>query len=395
MANRYPLILDTSDSNKIKELPASDDLYLRNSNISEVQNITALGTISAAQLTIAGSAVFAQNFIELDDVPSTYSDAGGAVLKVNSAGTGIEFATLNNFGDLVVDNITMNNNITPETNNIGSVGSETNKFNKIYATDVYASIRGNDGTLILDATTNQISYALINGAPTSLSEFTNDTGFTTTADVQAEVATVLDSLNVGNVDITGSVFGDDSTILVDGVNNLLSTHRLDQVAATNGQVLTWSDSAERWEPETPTVGIQLASLSVSAPLTPFSNGGIQYNNTTGEFTYQPPDLSQYALITTLVDYVQDADLPAILSTITLDVVTDNNATTTNNISVGQLTSTNIISDVINLTPLTAEPASPTDGMIVAADRETWDPASKGSGRSYPVYYDGAVWQPLY
>lgn len=343
MANRYPLILDTSDSNKIKELPAADDLYLRNSSISEVQNITALGTIQAAQLTIAGKSVFAQNFIELDDVPSAYTDSAGAVLKVNSSATGVEFATLNNFGDLVVDNISMNSNITPAVTNVGTVGSTTNKFNKVYATDVHASVRGSDGTLIVDATTNQISYALINGAPSSLSEFTNDVGFVTTSDVQAEVATVIDQLNVGTVDITGSVFGDDSTILVDGVSNLLSTHRLDQVAATNGQVLAWDDGNDRWQPSA--AGVALTSLSVSAPLNANGTGAIQYNNTTGEFTYTPPDLSGYALTAALADYVLVSAVDPLVSTITLDVVTGNNSTTANDISVGELTATSIVGHI--------------------------------------------------
>jgi len=53
MANRYPLIIDVSDGNKIKELPAGDNLYLRNNSIEEVQDINALGTIDAAAITIA------------------------------------------------------------------------------------------------------------------------------------------------------------------------------------------------------------------------------------------------------------------------------------------------------------------------------------------------------
>jgi len=52
--------------------------------------------------------------------------------------------------------------------------------------------------------------------------------------------------NVG--DLTGSVFADDSTLLVDGTNGTLSTHNLEQVNATNGQALIWSDSNGRWQP---------------------------------------------------------------------------------------------------------------------------------------------------
>ena len=41
MANRFPLVLDTTDGNKIKEIPAGDNLDLRNVSIEDVQNINA------------------------------------------------------------------------------------------------------------------------------------------------------------------------------------------------------------------------------------------------------------------------------------------------------------------------------------------------------------------
>ena len=42
MANRYPLILDTTDANKIKELQTGDNLNLADNSIVGVQNITAV-----------------------------------------------------------------------------------------------------------------------------------------------------------------------------------------------------------------------------------------------------------------------------------------------------------------------------------------------------------------
>tara|TARA_B110000503_G_scaffold140660_1_gene232111 strand:+ start:774 stop:1787 length:1014 start_codon:yes stop_codon:yes gene_type:complete len=50
--------------------------------------------------------------------------------------------------------------------------------------------------------------------------------------------------------------------------------------------------------------------------------------------------------------------------------------------------------VMKLAPQTAEPASPVEGMIAVADRVTWDPATVGSGPSYPVYYDGIAWNKM-
>jgi hypothetical protein len=49
---------------------------------------------------------------------------------------------------------------------------------------------------------------------------------------------------------------------------------------------------------------------------------------------------------------------------------------------------------VGLQVLTAVPTNPYAGMIVIADRATWDPKSKGSGGPYPVWYNGSVWKLL-
>jgi hypothetical protein len=54
-----------------------------------------------------------------------------------------------------------------------------------------------------------------------------------------------------------------------------------------------------------------------------------------------------------------------------------------------------IGKVLSLTVSTAAPASPSVGMFAVADRVTWDPAAKGSGNAYPVFYNGATWNALY
>lgn len=54
MANRFPLILDTADSNKIKELPSGDNLDLTGSGISAVGNITGTGTVTSKDFKMTG-----------------------------------------------------------------------------------------------------------------------------------------------------------------------------------------------------------------------------------------------------------------------------------------------------------------------------------------------------
>jgi len=49
---------------------------------------------------------------------------------------------------------------------------------------------------------------------------------------------------------------------------------------------------------------------------------------------------------------------------------------------------------IGMPVLTAAPANPYQGLMVIADRATWDPKSKGSGGPYPVWYNGSAWKLL-
>jgi hypothetical protein len=54
-----------------------------------------------------------------------------------------------------------------------------------------------------------------------------------------------------------------------------------------------------------------------------------------------------------------------------------------------------INGVMRLAPQSTEPSPKVEGMIAVADRASWDPASKGSGGSYPVYYNGSSWNALF
>ncbi len=51
--------------------------------------------------------------------------------------------------------------------------------------------------------------------------------------------------------------------------------------------------------------------------------------------------------------------------------------------------------VLSLTVSSAAPNPATLGMFAVADRVNWDPASKGSGNAYPVFFDGSIWNALY
>jgi hypothetical protein len=140
MANRFPLILDTTDS-QIKELGESDNLNLTGNSIIGVQNITATGIINASSILIndvsvttsisynnlqnvptfapvATSGIYGDlnelpvipsdlsqltdnlgllssgNFTGLSDTPDSYAGKSGPVFRVNVGETGLEFAVI-------------------------------------------------------------------------------------------------------------------------------------------------------------------------------------------------------------------------------------------------------------------------------------------------------------
>lgn len=221
MANRFPLVLDITDNNKIKEIQAGDNLNLTDNSITGVQNITASGTINAADITVNGERLVAQTFNDLTDTPSTFSGAPNYFVKVKADGTGLEYRPLSDLGNIEIDTITVDTGIIPSVNNVGYLGTEAAKFNEIVSTTLKGNLLSYSEEIVFDATTGKISYAALQGAPTFLSEFTDDVGYLRTADLDTTLAGLFDNGVPFTTDIVGSVFADDSTILVDGVNGTI------------------------------------------------------------------------------------------------------------------------------------------------------------------------------
>jgi len=97
MANRIPLIVDTTDSNKIKELPIGDNLLMTGSNITGVSGITAqsitttTGTftnLNTQNLTVTA----ATNLGNITNITITGGTAG-QVLSTDGTGT-VSFISL-------------------------------------------------------------------------------------------------------------------------------------------------------------------------------------------------------------------------------------------------------------------------------------------------------------
>ncbi len=192
MANRFPLVLDTTDNNKIKEIQSGDNLNLTDNSIVGVQNITAIGTIDAADIRVAGNRLVAQAFADLTDTPASFIGSPNYFVKVKSDGTGLEYRPLSDLGNIEIDTITVDTGIVPSVNNVGYVGTEANKFNEIVATTLKGNLVSYNEEIVFNATTGKVSYAALQGAPTFLSEFTNDVGYLRTVDLDIQLAGLFD-----------------------------------------------------------------------------------------------------------------------------------------------------------------------------------------------------------
>jgi hypothetical protein len=147
------------------------------------------------------------------------------------------------------------------------------------------SVVADDSTLIIDGITGKIPYAVLEGAPTNLSEFVNDLGGESDPVFALSAAAGITSTDVSNwntaygwgdhstagyltqvsgqitADINGSVFADDSTMVVDGLTGAV----IGSTVTSTGYVMFGSyDSVGR------------------AALTP-ANGMVIYNTTANRF----------------------------------------------------------------------------------------------------------------
>ena len=117
---------------------------------------------------------------------------------------------------------------------IGSVFSDDSSLlvdgiDRIFYGDLHGSVFAQDSTMMLDAENGTIDASLLTGTLPALD------GSALTG-VSAGVATSLDG------DMTGSVFADDSTLLVDGVNGTLNSSALTKpIALADDEKITFGD----------------------------------------------------------------------------------------------------------------------------------------------------------
>ena len=212
-------------------------------------------------------------------------------------------------------------NILPTTTNTYDIGSSTKVWNNIWASTGNIDNLTVSGDLIvsgsvttIDTTNLTVSDNIIvlnndvTGTPTEDAGLEIERGTSTNVSIAwnestdrwtfTNDGTTYYNLIVDSDDIaegSSNEFYDDSKVDVRIANasiDDLADVDLTTTAPTNGQILSWDNANSKF---VPTNQFSTTDLSVGSPASAIGTGGITYNNTTGVFTYIPPDLSGYVV----------------------------------------------------------------------------------------------------
>ena len=220
MAVRYPLVIDATDNNKIKELPLNDSLNLSSNSIVNAVNITASGTLTVANLVVDSNSVSINgNSIATVAVTNSYTDLDNKPILFDGqyaslTGRPTIVATTEDLADVSSTQATNGQaliyNSTSGVYEPGSIADASIDLtdqdigemqNVVLTSPTPNQILKYNGTAFVNST---VEFSEITSRPTTLAGY----GIT-----DAQVAGALT-----DGDIKGSVFADDSTLLVDGVN---------------------------------------------------------------------------------------------------------------------------------------------------------------------------------
>jgi hypothetical protein len=220
MAVRYPLVIDTTDNNKIKELPLNDSLNLSTNSIVNAVNITASGTLTVANLVVDSNSVsingnpiatvaLTNSYTDLSNKPSLFdgqysSLSGRPTIVATTEDLADVSSTQATNGQALIYNSTSG---VYEPANIADASIDLTDQDIGELQNVTLTSPVVDQVLKWTGATfanSNVAFSELTGTPTTLAGY----GIT-----DAQVAGALT-----DGDIKGSVFADDSTLLVDGVN---------------------------------------------------------------------------------------------------------------------------------------------------------------------------------
>jgi hypothetical protein len=234
MANRIPLIVDTTDSNKIKELPIGDNLLMTGSNITGVSGITAqsITTTTGTFTNLATQNLTVTAATNLGNITNITITGGTAGQVLSTDGTGnVSFITLGNYDQQLntTDDVTFDTvatrritapiNVTAEirTSSTG-LGNKTWQFSSVGNLTLPAGgdIRNSAGQSLLNFTS--VPSDIISDV-----DNTRDLGAVGNRWAQGHFTNIYGALT-GNVtgDLTGNVTGNTAGVHTGAVTGNLT-----------------------------------------------------------------------------------------------------------------------------------------------------------------------------
>ena len=270
-------------------------------------------------------------------------------------------------------------------------------------------------TITTNAGTDTVTLTSSGGGASGniFSTISTDTGANVVADASTDTLTIAGGVNIQSV---GDAALDKITLDMTAFTiDFLSDVDTSTTAPTTGQVLKWNGT--NWVPgvDSTTGGagtdadtldgfdssyflnynnlnnkpslLQLTALSVGAAATASGNGAIAYDNTTGVFTYTPPDLSSYitgvawnditSKPTTIVGFgITDAFDGAYTSLTGRPTIPTNNTQLTN--GAGYITGIGTLS-IDALSDVDTTTSAPSSGQVLKWDGAKWAPSASGGG----------------
>ena len=205
MTNRIPLIVDTEDGNKIKELPAGDGLNLEGSALLNATSIATTGAITAASINVGGAALApiatTANYDDLTNTPILFSgdyndlqnkpfiplrtnDLQNVSSATPAEGEALLWNSINNQWE-PESIVTALNAVTnlQDLQNVIISGAADNKYLKYYSGAWRAA---------------NVTYAEVQNTPTNVSQFVNDAGYITSETDSQSLSITGSNLTISN-----------------------------------------------------------------------------------------------------------------------------------------------------------------------------------------------------
>jgi hypothetical protein len=259
MADNVPLIFD-AQNNRIKELPIGNNLDLTGSGIVNADSMFVNGRLTVNSIIINSQSLstvaFSNDYEDLDNTPTgftgDYNDltnkptVPGILKNLNDVsgdspveGDALIYDALEGLyrPKSIINQTDLDALTLGSLNNVITVGNVTDRFLKFTAGAWRPS---------------KVQYAEVQDTPTAVSAFTNDLGFLTQQDLESGIEITPTG------DLTGSVFSDDSTLLVDGVNSLINLNE----TVDDNVVPKEANSVDLGSPEKPFNNIYLSASGI-------------------------------------------------------------------------------------------------------------------------------------